>query len=312
MALQNMNIKEGMVTRARHSSGDPTLYCDKCSYKCNLKHQMNTHKISKHGVQVKPLKITAAKRKSPPNKSPENKRTTKGKVTFANDSKEVLLTESKEDSSQKTFICAECTFRYTSNNDLACHMSVMHATIIPPPGEVHLKVQAVVDSAKKEQTILEPPVQVLVEQERQVIKQATPPVTKEKLDTVESRPITRDEVESILTNIAKEESRKNIHEEIKEFLDIEKERLQMEAENWRKTAQDLDLDLKSAQKSNEKLIKDQLVIKEDYEKVAQVAGALQNKVHNLEEEVKEMKVKLDLDIKAKDKAEIELETLKSD
>ena len=48
MALQNMNIKEGMVTRARHSSGDPTLYCDKCSYKCNLKHQMNTHKISKH------------------------------------------------------------------------------------------------------------------------------------------------------------------------------------------------------------------------------------------------------------------------
>ena len=47
-------------------------------------------------------------------------------------------------------------------------------------------------------------------------------------------------------------------------------------------------------------------------KIAQVAGALQNKVHNLEEEVKVMKVKLDLDIKAKDKAEIELETLKSD
>ena len=43
-----------------------------------------------------------------------------------------------------------------------------------------------------------------------------------------------------------------------------------------------------------------------------VAGELQNRVHNLEEEIQEMKTKMDLDIQAKDRAEIELETLKSD
>ena len=76
--------------------------------------------------------------------------------------------------------------------------------------------------------------------------------------------------------INKEEARTKNHKEVEEFLDPEKERLYTQAENWRKTAQDLDLDLKSAQKSNEKLIKEQIGIKEDYEKVAKVAGALQN------------------------------------
>lgn len=116
-------------------------------------------------------------------------------------------------------------------------------------------------------------------------------------------------MDSILTAMAKEEARQKDQHEIEEFLDLEKERLHTEAENWRKTAQDLDLDLKSAQKSNEKLVKDQLIMKEDYEKVAQAAGALQGRVHNLEEEVKEMMLKMELDIKAKDKAEIALEVL---
>ena len=74
----------------------------------------------------------------------------------------------------------------------------------------------------------------------------------------------------------------------------------------------MDLDLKSALKSDEKLIKDQLGVKEDYQKVSQVAGELQGKVHNLQEEVKEMKLKIELAVKAKDQAEIELEQLKSD
>ena len=112
--------------------------------------------------------------------------------------------------------------------------------------------------------------------------------------------------------MAKKELRKQNEKELEEFLDVEKERLQTEAENWRKTAQDLDLDLKSAQKSNEKIVKEQLNFQEDYQKVTKVAVEPQNQVHNLEEEVKEMKVKMDLDIKAKDKAEIELETLKAD
>ena len=78
--------------------------------------------------------------------------------------------------------------------------------------------------------------------------------------------------------------------EIEEFLDREKEKLYTEAENWRKTSQDLDMDLKSALKANEKIIKEQLGIKEDYEKVTKVAGALQARVHTLEEEMTEMKI----------------------
>ena len=61
-----------------------------------------------------------------------------------------------------------------------------------------------------------------------------------------------------------------------------------------------------------KIVKEQLTFQEDYKKVTKVAGVLQNQVHNLKEEVKEMKIKMDLDIKAKDKAEFELETLKAD
>ena len=120
------------------------------------------------------------------------------------------------------------------------------------------------------------------------------------------------EVDKIIDNMAKEEVRRKNEKEVEEFLDIEKDRVHTKAENWRKLAQDLDLDLKSALKANEKLVKDQLGVKEDYQKVTLVAGELQNRVHNLEEEIKEMKVKMELDIQAKDKAEIELETLKSD
>ena len=80
----------------------------------------------------------------------------------------------------------------------------------------------------------------------------------------------------------------------------------------RKTVQDLDLYPKSALKSNEKLIKDQLGIKLDYQKVAKVAGELQGNVHNLQEEVKEMKLKIDLDVKSKVKAEVEKEKWKNE
>ena len=86
--LKMMHIKAGVVTRARNSSWDPVLKCDFCSFKCNLKHQLTTHRISKHGVQVKPLKISACKRKSSPKKSPELKRSFKGILT--NKSKEAF------------------------------------------------------------------------------------------------------------------------------------------------------------------------------------------------------------------------------
>ena len=77
------------------------------------------------------------------------------------------------------------------------------------------------------------------------------------------------EVDKIIDNMAKEEVRRKNEKEVEEFLDIEKDRLHTEAENWRKLAQDLDLDLKSTLKSNEKLVKDQLGVKEDYQKVTQ-------------------------------------------
>ena len=128
----------------------------------------------------------------------------------------------------------------------------------------------------------------------------------------ETKPITIKEVDTILTDMDKEEARIKDQIEIEEFLDIEKERLNTEANNWRRTAQDLDLDLKSAQRSNEKLIKDQISMQEDYHKVSKAAGALQSRVHILEEEVSEMKLKMELDIKAKDKAEIALEVLKAE
>ena len=86
--LKMMQIKAGVVTRARNSSWDPVLKCDFCSFKCNLKHQLTTHRISKHGVQVKPLKISACKRKSFPKKNPELKRSFKGILT--NKSKEAF------------------------------------------------------------------------------------------------------------------------------------------------------------------------------------------------------------------------------
>ena len=60
--LKTMVINTGVTTRARSSSGDPLLNCEHCSYTCALKHQLNTHKISKHGVTVHP--ITSNKRKS--------------------------------------------------------------------------------------------------------------------------------------------------------------------------------------------------------------------------------------------------------
>ena len=64
------------------------------------------------------------------------------------------------------------------------------------------------------------------------------------------------------------------------------------------------MDLKQALKSNEKLFKDKLGMEEDYKKVSTAAGQLQQEVHVLEEEVKEMKVKVELDNDEKEKAQI--------
>ena len=124
------------------------------------------------------------------------------------------------------------------------------------------------------------------------------------IQVVETRPSSAGEVVDSNVEVVNKEAPNEDINEVEEFLDREKERLYTEAENWRKTAQDLDMDLKSALKSNEKFIKENLGVKEDYQKVSEVAGELQGKVHNLQEEVKEIKLKIELDIKAKDKAEI--------
>ena len=85
-----------------------------------------------------------------------------------------------------------------------------------------------------------------------------------------------------------------------------------EAENWRKTAQDLDIDLKQVHKANEKLLKEKLITEEDYQKVATAAGELQTRVHNLEEEIKEIKLKADLDNEEKEKVKFTLEKLQAE
>ena len=40
-ALKSMVIKPGMNLRARTSSGDQIIYCDKCDYKCTMNHTMS-------------------------------------------------------------------------------------------------------------------------------------------------------------------------------------------------------------------------------------------------------------------------------
>ena len=264
--IKNLVLNTGVATRARTSTSDQTLSCEHCSYQCSLKHQLNTHKISKHGVTVKPLKITSSKRKSPPSRSPDNTRKPAKGILKSNVKYNKTLPKPRLDVTVKNYPCPVCGFVYNSKSDMDSHMTGMHA--------------------KEEGAILQ-----------QCGKITEAPAIAPKVDVPTIEEITTKEVK---TN------------EKEEFLDREKEKLYEEAENWRKTAQDLDMDLKSALKANEKLIKEQLGVKEDYEKVAKVAGELQAKVHTLEEEVKEMKIKTELDIKAKDVAEIKLEELKAD
>ena len=118
-----------------------------------------------------------------------------------------------------------------------------------------------------------------------------------------SKPITINQVDNILTNISKKEAEKNDSKEKEEFIDEEKEKLSIEAENWRKTARDIDLDLKSALKANEKLIKEKLNIQEDYGKCTVAAGHLQDRVHTLEEEIKEVKLTSELDKREKEQSD---------
>ena len=126
--IKSMVIKPGMATRARTSSGDPILNCDKCSYSCELRHRLNIHKISMHSKKKFPLKITAVKRKSSPTKAPEIQRIAKEKITKTVESVE-SVPEINITSFVRTYPCTDCGFVYNSETDLACHISIMHADL---------------------------------------------------------------------------------------------------------------------------------------------------------------------------------------
>ena len=231
IALKNMIVKPGMVLRARTSSGDQILHCEKCDYKCAMKHQINTHMMSVHGsvngVKPKSIKsITAIKRKSPPSTSPESKKTSKEKMTKSD----------IPDSLVKVYPCNDCGFVYNSETDLACHMSVKHATIQEPPRKEEISLSS---TAPVSLAYMLDPIKLLKESQK-------------------PKPITVKEVDKILTSMAKDELRTKDIEDKEEFLDKEKERLLEDADNWRKTAQDLDIDLKQALKTNEKILKEKL------------------------------------------------------
>ena len=178
--------------------------------------------------------------------------------------------------------CTECGFIYNSDTDLACHMSINQETL----------------NASKEQ---DKEVTVELTPETQLDNNISP------IQEVQPR---QDEVKELGPTTGQEDKNKEQTEK-EEFLDKEKEKLYTEAVNWRKTAQDIDLDLKQALKSNEKHVKDRLGMEEDYQKVPSAAGGLQQKVHVLEEELKEMKVKVKLDNDEKEKALIAYEELQS-
>ena len=91
-----------------------------------------------------------------------------------------------------------------------------------------------------------------------------PAGSKDEVKSTE--PISVKVVDERFNELAKKELREKNKKEIEEFLDQEKEKLYIEAENWRKTAQDLDLDLQQSQKCNEKIIKDKLGLAEDFKK----------------------------------------------
>ena len=272
--LKAMVLKSGMATRARTGSGEPILHCDMCSYSSAVKHRLNMLKISTHSGKIKTIKMSASKRKSWPNKSIEIPKVAPKKLI--KDVESVgKVSEPKEIPITTTFPCTKCGFVYNSENDLVCHSELKHSSAIVNKKTV------------------------------QHVKEAEETKSDATSNTQEQK--TKQDSIIITTEIEKkdqqEQDQKVAEEQQKEeFLDREKERLYIEAENWRKTAQYLDLDLKQALKSNEKLVKDKLGMEEDYKKVTSTAGHLQEKVYALEEEVKEMKLKVELDNEEKEKA----------
>ena len=293
MKLKAMLIKRGMnlrtrtnsgdniFNRARTTSGDKFFKCDKCNYTCSLKHQLVGHKMRTHGAlhNIKPIP-KSLKRKTPPNKSPEYKKikvkVTKKQlatsITTAEEKSLHQIEDTKEQTVETSSQCNICGLLYKSDSDMGNHMTKMH-----------------IDQS------------VLIKEINDTNGKKSP------------EPITIQEVDNILTDISKIEERKNDEKkENEEFVDTEKDNLYIEAENWRKTARDLNLDLLQAQTRNEKLVKEKLGIQEDYASVAKAAGHLQQKVHTLEEELKELKLKSDLDMEEKDKSDIALENLQRD
>ena len=283
--LKNMPINANMNLRSRTSSGDQILYCDKCSYTTPLKHKMTTHKMSFHGAfreKKVTIKTIPLKRKSSPNKSLEVKKVVKQKVT-----KEALkeaisaVTEQKDQdisNKQQKEALKEAISPDTDEKDQDISTNQQK--------EVGLNNNQCTDcgffyNSKKELS--------------------AHIVTMHKTES-HHKPITIQQVDNILTDMAKKEAEKNDSREVEEFLDEEKEKFKAEVENLKKVVIEIDLDLKSALKANEKLIKEKLFVQEDYDKCARAAGHLQERVHTLGEEVKEVNQRSELDKKEKEQA----------
>ena len=221
-------------------------------------------------------------------------------------------------SQTKTFPCTECGFVFNSKTDLACHISLIHASLKPLPDDCENGVEKkrLQDEKKDENVGQEQTKQQQEQKELQKQPSLGLPVQAEPKKVVQSKPITKEEVDKIQKEKDIVEAKKTERNKTEDVIDVEKEtllvnqvKLLAEATNWRKTAQDLDLDLKSAQKSNERLVKEKFGVQEDYVKVAAAASQLQLRVHTLEEENKELKIKADLDNDEKEKLEIAAEKL---
>ena len=216
--LKVMVLKPGMATRARTSSGDPILYCDKCSYSCALKHLLNIHKMSSHSDKINPIRIAASKRKLSPNKSLLRVIQKKKTVTV-----ESVKTDIEQTSinTVTTYPCTKCGFIYNSDTDLACHMSLKHAVLT--------------SSKEKVQKVKVPEVKVDQRQQAELDNiDPTEQVQPGKDETTEQGPTTNMIIKT--KKVANNDAQEKEQQETEEFLDKEKEKLYTEAENWRKNS----------------------------------------------------------------------------
>ena len=185
-----------------------------------------------------------------------------------------------------------------------------HASLKPLPEDCEI-----IQEVKTKQNVGQEQKEQLQEQKEQERQQPSLDISvlEEPNKVVQSKPITEEVEKRTIDNA---EDRKREQNEIEDNIDVEKEnwlitqwKLLTEVANWKKTAKDLDLDLKLAQKSNESLLKEMLGLQEDYKKVSSAAGHLQQKVHTQEEEIKELKIKIDLDVDEKEEAKIKIEKM---